>query len=63
MAIKKRRLARLTPDEDKWWVFLFCYFLDDEFSDAEADARTWIEMCDLFPRLRGYGGCLDPSEP
>ena len=55
---KRRRFARLSPYEDKCWVFAFCYHLDvSKQGDAEAGRRTWRDMCLEFPRLRYFVGC------
>jgi hypothetical protein len=53
----KKRVAVLTPEEDKAWVFAFCYYKDSKLGDLEADRRTWRDMLLEFPRLKRYGGC------
>jgi len=52
----RRRLATLTPFEDKRWVFAFCFYVDDGYTDVRADRLAWRDMCADFPRLRGYAG-------
>jgi hypothetical protein len=52
-----RKLATLTPYEDKCWVFAFCFYLDEGRSDAQADRLAWGELQLEFPRLRRYQGC------
>jgi hypothetical protein len=52
-----RKLAALTPFEDKCWTFAFCTYLEKGKSDATADKLTWRDMQLDFPRLRIYGGC------
>jgi hypothetical protein len=54
---KSKRLAKLTPLEDKSWVSAFCYYLDDGKSDGVADRLAWKDMLSEFPRLRFYNGC------
>jgi hypothetical protein len=58
MARKRKKLARLTPKEDRSWVIAFCYYVDDGCSDLKADASAWRDICEEFPRLREYDGCL-----
>jgi hypothetical protein len=52
-----RRLATLTPFEDKCWVFAFCYYLDQVKTDLQADKLAWRDLRLEFPRLRQYDGC------
>jgi hypothetical protein len=54
---RRRRLATLTPYEDRSWVFAFCFYVDDGYSDVQADHLAWRDMYMEFPRLRGYEGC------
>lgn len=59
MAAPKKRLATLTPYEDKCWVFAFRYHRDvGKQGDAEADRRAWRDIRREFPRLMRYDGCL-----
>jgi hypothetical protein len=58
MKRNQRRRARLTSFEDRCWVFAFCYYVDDGFTDLQADKLTWRDMCEEFPRLKNYDGCL-----
>jgi hypothetical protein len=58
MAKTRKKLARLTPHEDRCWVIAFCYYVDDGCSDLKADKLGWLDMCEEFPRLREYEGCL-----
>jgi hypothetical protein len=58
MKRKQRRRARLTPFEDRCWVFAFCYYADEGLTDLQADELTWRDMCEEFPRLKNYDGCL-----
>ena len=54
---KKRRIAKLTFDEDKAWVFAFCFYKDKGYSDLRAAASAWRDMKLDFPRLRNYADC------
>lgn len=58
MARGKGRRARLSSYEDKCWVFAFCYYVDEGYTDLQADRLAWRDMCLEFPRLRTYDGCL-----
>jgi hypothetical protein len=58
MAEKRKRLARLTPQEDRAWVIAFCYYVDEGRADLEADRLAWRDVCDEFPRLKRFNGCL-----
>lgn len=53
-----KKIAKLTAEEKKAWEKYFAYYVDDEgFSDIDADAATWRDMQNEFPRLRNYEGC------
>jgi hypothetical protein len=54
---KPKKLATLSPYEDKCWVFAFCYYVDDGHTDLEADHLAWRDVCIEFERLRKYHGC------
>jgi hypothetical protein len=58
MANRRKKLARLTPQEDRHWVIAFCYYQDEDCSDLKADKLTWRDICEEFPRLKEYDGCL-----
>lgn len=53
----QRRLARLTPLEDKQWVFAFSYHLERRRGERLADQLAWSDLRAEFPRLRRYDGC------
>ena len=60
--MKKRRqepkkVATLSPYEDKCWVFAFCFYLDEGKTDPQADELAWRDMQLEFPRLGKYHGC------
>ena len=55
--IHPRKLANLSPKEDKCWIFAFTYYLEEGKSDAKADELAWRDMQLDFPRLRAYEGC------
>jgi hypothetical protein len=52
-----RRLAKLTPREDRCWVFAFSYYLDEGRTEARADKLAWRDLRDEFPRLKQYYAC------
>lgn len=56
--LKKKRLAILTPQEDKRWVFAFCFYIEGGYNDLQADHFAWRDLGLEFPRLKRYPGCL-----
>lgn len=58
MAKRPKKRARLTAREDRAWVIALCYYVDEGYSDLKADKLTWRDMCEEFPRLKQYDGCL-----
>lgn len=54
---KKRRLAMLTQEEERAWIFAFGYYLEQNKSELEADELAWRDLQLEFPRLRKYDGC------
>jgi hypothetical protein len=58
MAKQKKKLARLSPAENRAWVFAFCYYVDEGHSDLGADKLAWRDICEEFPPLRKYDGYL-----
>jgi hypothetical protein len=52
-----RKLARMSPYEDKCWVFALCYWLDRGKTDEEAGRLAWRDIQLEFPRLQKYEGC------
>jgi len=55
--VPERKLARLSPYEDKCWVFALCYWLDRGKTDDEASRLAWRDVQLEFPRLQKYEGC------
>ena len=53
----KRKLATLTPLEDKRWEQLFSHNVNSGMNDRAADEEAWQGLCEEFPRLRKYDGC------
>ena len=53
----KKRIAKLTLEEDRVWTGLFANYMDEGRTEAEADRLTWREMKILFPRLAKFDGC------
>jgi len=58
LRIWNKRRARLSVREDKQWVHYFCYYLNEDKTDSQADKLAWRDMLLEFPRLRKYQGCL-----
>ena len=54
---RTKRVAKLTPYENKSWVFAFGYYLDRVRSAVRADQLAWRDMLLEFPRLRAFDGC------
>lgn len=52
-----KKIATLTPDEDKVWVNAFSFWKMDGRTDEDADRMAWKELQDEFPRLKEYDGC------
>ena len=50
------RLATLTPEEDKAWVFAFTFYLDQGMTDEETDRKAWADLQEAFPRLKAFDG-------
>jgi hypothetical protein len=59
-ALKNQNMkrARLSVREDKQWVHYFCYYLNEDKTDSQADKLAWRDMLLEFPRLRKFQGCL-----
>ena len=55
---KRKRLARLTPREDRCWIFGYSYYLDGGRSESHADKLAWRDLQREFSRLLTYRGCL-----
>jgi hypothetical protein len=53
---KKKKLATLTPEEDRFWTNTFSDYVNDGYSDSKADKLAWKETVAQFPRLRAYQG-------
>lgn len=62
----KRRLARLTVEEDAAWDVAFEYYgnnSDEELTDEEIAELAWKDIQEQFPRLKDYDGALpQPTE-
>lgn len=54
---RKESLAKLTPREDRCWVFAFCFHVDQGRTDSAADRLAWRDLRAEFPMLRNYSGC------
>jgi hypothetical protein len=52
-----KKLATLTPEEDKAWVFAFNYYLEEGKTENQADKMAWRDLKKEFPRLREFDGC------
>lgn len=54
----KKRIARLSPQEDKVWTFAFCYYMDTwKKGTLVADRMAWRDLVLEFPRLKRFSGC------
>lgn len=55
----KKKLATLTPAEDKAWVAAFAYALTElHYDPRRADRYAWRDVRKQFPRLAAFDGCL-----
>jgi hypothetical protein len=52
-----RKLAVLTPEEEKAWEFAFAFYVEDGLKDDEAGFSAWQDLQKEFPRLREFDGC------
>ena len=52
-----RKLATLTLEEDRAWVFAVNFYLDQRWTSIESDERAWKDMQAEFPRLQAFDGC------
>jgi hypothetical protein len=57
-AAARRKLAKLTPEEDKVWVTLFAIAINGGASSRDADREAWEGLCEQFPELKEYDGAL-----
>ena len=55
--LPNKKLAKLTPVEDKAWTKAFNYWSMESFDPDEADERAWIAVQNEFPRLKDFDGC------
>lgn len=55
-----KRLARLTPEEDRVWTVYFNWFTENRKDNrpSRADKYAWDMLLIEFPRLRKYDGAL-----
>lgn len=52
-----KRLAKLTPEENKAWEAAFTYYLVDRCeTDDNTDRLAWDDLVIQFPRLREFDG-------
>lgn len=56
MTKKRKKLATLTPEEDRAWVQALNFHLEHGDTISRADRLAWQEACERFPRLREYDG-------
>jgi len=54
MIVKK--LAKLTPDEDRIWQKYFAWYCDNGWTDEQADKKAWGDLQNEFPRMREFDG-------
>lgn len=57
----RRRLAQLTPEEDRAWDVAFEYYgndSDEELTDDEIAELAWKDIVQQFPRLKDFDGAL-----
>ncbi|MFA5217021.1 DUF2958 domain-containing protein [Sulfuricurvum sp.] len=52
----KKKLAILTPEEDKDWENAYISNLEEGLDDDEADESAWTELKEMHPRLQEFDG-------
>jgi len=52
----KKKLAVLTPEEDKAWETAFLFYQDEGWTDDEADENAWTDLQQTHPRLKAFDG-------
>jgi hypothetical protein len=53
----KKRIAKLTVEENRAWEFAFCFYLSEGKNDLQADKLAWRDLRLEFPRLIQFTGC------
>lgn len=51
-----KRIAKLTVEEDRFWVKSITFYINAGLSDSQADEKAWQETIKQFPRLKKYDG-------
>ena len=54
---QRRKLATLNPKENRDWEYFFSWYMNNGFSEAEADQNAWKDLRQKYPHLRKYQGC------
>lgn len=50
--------TKLTPEQDYRWEQLFSMSIQDGMTDLEADEEAWAGICEEWPDLASFEGCL-----
>jgi len=54
---RRRKLATLTPAENHDWEYFFSWYLNNCFTESQADRKAWKDLQQKYPRLKKYQGC------
>lgn len=52
----RRKLATLTPEQDKVWVSLFTLNVNNGMTELQADEDAWQGLTEQFPELKKFDG-------
>jgi hypothetical protein len=55
--MKRKRIAKLTDEENYAWEFAFCFHREQCRTDLQADKLAWRDLRLEFPRLENFNGC------
>jgi hypothetical protein len=54
---RRRKLATLTPAENRDWEYFFSWYLNNGFTESQADRKAWKDLQQKYPRLKKFQGC------
>jgi len=52
-----RKLATLTPEEGRDWEESFSWYLNNGWTEEQADESAWKDLQAKYVRLKHYDGC------
>ena len=54
---RPRKLATLSPEENRDWEYFFSWYMNNGFTERQADRNAWRDLQQKYPRLKKYQGC------